>query len=46
MTLLNVRDLHVTFDTEAGRIEAVRGCPSRWAANVSASSVKAGRARR
>jgi peptide/nickel transport system ATP-binding protein len=25
MTLLNVRDLHVTFDTEAGRIEAVRG---------------------
>jgi peptide/nickel transport system ATP-binding protein len=25
MTLLNVRDLRVTFDTEAGRVEAVRG---------------------
>lgn len=25
MTLLTVNDLHVTFDTEAGRVEAVRG---------------------
>ncbi len=25
MTLLSVKDLHVTFDTEAGRVEAVRG---------------------
>lgn len=25
MTLLSVKNLHVTFDTEAGRIEAVRG---------------------
>ena len=25
MTLLSVRDLRVTFDTEAGVVEAVRG---------------------
>jgi ABC-type dipeptide/oligopeptide/nickel transport system ATPase component len=41
-----VENLRVTFDTEAGPVEAVRGVSFSWAANGWGSSAKAARARR